>query len=86
LQTIIECLKYASTGQLPPNSKSGAFVHDPKVRYVTNMRLAFANTSSYLVRKKSWARSNFNLRTTLDIGWSSREACRSRSRKQDCRP
>lgn len=29
--TIIECLKYASTGDLPPNSKGGAFVHDPKV-------------------------------------------------------
>jgi DNA repair protein RAD50 len=31
LQTIIECLKYATTGQLPPNSKGGAFIHDPKV-------------------------------------------------------
>ncbi|KAH0495002.1 hypothetical protein TgHK011_008578 [Trichoderma gracile] len=29
--TIIECLKYATTGQLPPNSKGGAFVHDPKL-------------------------------------------------------
>ncbi|KAK0632787.1 hypothetical protein B0T14DRAFT_550211 [Immersiella caudata] len=27
--TIIECLKYATTGELPPNSKGGAFVHDP---------------------------------------------------------
>jgi len=29
--TIIECLKYATTGDMPPNSKGGAFVHDPKV-------------------------------------------------------
>ncbi|KAH8679862.1 putative DNA repair protein RAD50 [Tricladium varicosporioides] len=29
--TIIECLKYATMGQLPPNSKGGAFVHDPKL-------------------------------------------------------
>lgn len=30
--TIIECLKYATTGELPPNSKiGGAFVHDPKL-------------------------------------------------------
>jgi len=29
--TIIECLKYATTGDLPPNSKGGAFVNDPKV-------------------------------------------------------
>ncbi|KAF4125055.1 DNA repair protein RAD50 [Geosmithia morbida] len=28
--TIIECLKYATTGELPPNSKGGAFIHDPK--------------------------------------------------------
>lgn len=30
--TIIECLKYATTGELPPNSKGGAFVHDPKLQ------------------------------------------------------
>lgn len=29
--TIIECLKYATTGELPPNSKGGAFVYDPKL-------------------------------------------------------
>ncbi len=29
--TIIECLKYAVTGDLPPNTKGGAFVHDPTV-------------------------------------------------------
>lgn len=30
--TIIECLKYVTTGELPPNSKTnGAFVHDPKL-------------------------------------------------------
>jgi hypothetical protein len=30
-QTIIECLRYATTGEYPPNTKNGnAFVHDPK--------------------------------------------------------
>ena len=30
--TVIECLKYATTGELPPNTKmTGAFVHDPKL-------------------------------------------------------
>ncbi|KAF8322507.1 hypothetical protein DL93DRAFT_2123877 [Clavulina sp. PMI_390] len=29
--TIIECLKYATTGDQPPNTKGGAFVHDPKI-------------------------------------------------------
>lgn len=32
-QTIIECLKYATSGELPPGSKGGAFVHDPKVSW-----------------------------------------------------
>ena len=32
LETIIECLKYACTGELPPNSRNGqAFIHDTKV-------------------------------------------------------
>ncbi|PAV16910.1 dna repair rad50 [Pyrrhoderma noxium] len=29
--TIIECLKYATTGEQPPNSRGGAFIHDPKM-------------------------------------------------------
>ena len=29
--SIIECLKYATTGDQPPNTKGGAFVHDPKL-------------------------------------------------------
>lgn len=30
--TIIECLKHACTGELPPNARSGhSFIHDPKV-------------------------------------------------------
>lgn len=33
LQTVIECLKQACTGELPPNTRSGqSFIHDPKVR------------------------------------------------------
>lgn len=32
-QTIIECLKQVTTGELPPNTRSGqAFIHDPRVR------------------------------------------------------
>ncbi|GAA5863503.1 hypothetical protein JCM8547_007267 [Rhodosporidiobolus lusitaniae] len=29
--TIIECLKYSTTGDLPPGAKGGAFVHDPTI-------------------------------------------------------
>lgn len=36
--TVIEALKYATTGDLPPNSKGGAFVNDPTIadRLVVN--------------------------------------------------
>ena len=31
--TVIECLKQATTGAMPPNSRNGQnFVHDPEVR------------------------------------------------------
>ncbi|XP_034461595.1 DNA repair protein RAD50 [Hippoglossus hippoglossus] len=36
--TIIECLKYATSGELPPGSKGGAFVHDPKDAHETEVR------------------------------------------------
>lgn len=36
--TIIECLKYATSGELPPGSKGGAFVHDPKDAHETDVR------------------------------------------------
>lgn len=29
--TIIECLKYATTGDQPPGTRGGAFIHDPKM-------------------------------------------------------
>ncbi|KAK6204642.1 AAA domain-containing protein [Scheffersomyces amazonensis] len=47
--TIIECLKYATTGDLPPNSKGGAFVNDPSLsgRSVVSgqIKLAFRNAN-----------------------------------------
>ncbi|TDZ20328.1 DNA repair protein RAD50 [Colletotrichum orbiculare MAFF 240422] len=46
--TIIECLKYATTGEQPPNSKGGAFVHDPKLvgekEVLAQVKLAFSST------------------------------------------
>ncbi|XP_061607805.1 DNA repair protein RAD50 [Phyllopteryx taeniolatus] len=36
--TIIECLKYATAGELPPGSKGVAFVHDPKDAHETDVR------------------------------------------------
>lgn len=47
--TIIECLKYATTGDLPPNSKGGTFVNDPSIaaRNTVNaqVKLAFQNAN-----------------------------------------
>ncbi|MCO5565271.1 hypothetical protein L7F22_018944 [Adiantum nelumboides] len=47
--TIIECLKYCTTGDLPPNSKGGAFVHDPGMATANEVkaqiRLRFYNTN-----------------------------------------
>ncbi|KAJ2776211.1 DNA repair protein rad50 [Coemansia javaensis] len=47
--TIIECLKYVTTGELPPNSKGGAFIHDPKLvgenEVKAQVKLRFYNTS-----------------------------------------
>ncbi|KAM0329212.1 hypothetical protein ACHAQA_004512 [Verticillium albo-atrum] len=47
--TIIECLKYATTGEQPPNSKGGAFVHDPKLigekEVMAQVKLAFTSTT-----------------------------------------
>ncbi|TKA73689.1 hypothetical protein B0A49_04328 [Cryomyces minteri] len=47
--TIIECLKYATTGDLPPNSKGGAFIHDPKLcgekEVLAQVKLSFKSTS-----------------------------------------
>ncbi|ORX46471.1 hypothetical protein DM01DRAFT_340876 [Hesseltinella vesiculosa] len=36
--SIIECLKYACTGVLPPNSKGGAFIHDVKMAGVNEVK------------------------------------------------
>uniref|UniRef100_A0A8C0GYI4 RAD50 double strand break repair protein n=1 Tax=Chelonoidis abingdonii TaxID=106734 RepID=A0A8C0GYI4_CHEAB len=36
--TIIECLKYISTGDFPPGTKGHSFVHDPKVANETDVR------------------------------------------------
>ncbi|KAL9122688.1 MAG: hypothetical protein Q9187_000760 [Circinaria calcarea] len=47
--TIIECLKYATTGDQPPNVKGGAFIHDPKLcgekEVLAQVKLSFKGTS-----------------------------------------
>lgn len=46
--TIIETLKYATTGEQPPNSKGGAFIHDPKLcgekEVLAQVKLSFRST------------------------------------------
>ena len=52
VKTIIECLKYATTGDLPPNSKGGAFIHDPKVRIYLESLWIQLIPASYVARKR----------------------------------
>jgi DNA repair protein RAD50 len=55
--TVIECLKYATTGELPPNSKGGAFIHDPKLcgekEVLAQVKLSFRSTvgEAYVVTR-----------------------------------
>jgi hypothetical protein len=56
-KTIIECLKYATTGDLPPNSKGGAFIHDPKVRNALPQPYRIFSVDvddSYVEKKRFW--------------------------------
>ncbi|KAK4701138.1 DNA repair protein RAD50, partial [Phenoliferia sp. Uapishka_3] len=73
--TIIECLKYATTGDLPPNTKGGAFVHDPSIAGTSevkaSVKLRFFNTSKdkmvverrLQVTKKKGAASGLTMKT-----------------------
>ncbi|TPX43333.1 hypothetical protein SeMB42_g03734 [Synchytrium endobioticum] len=36
--TIIECLKFATTGEFPPGSKGGAFIYDPKLTGLSELK------------------------------------------------
>lgn len=75
--TIIECLKYATTGELPPNSKGGAFIHDPKLcgerevfaqvklRYNVPPNTSYVATRSLQLTVKKSARSQKTLEGTL---------------------
>uniref|UniRef100_A0AAY4ASU3 Zinc-hook domain-containing protein n=1 Tax=Denticeps clupeoides TaxID=299321 RepID=A0AAY4ASU3_9TELE len=38
VETIIECLKYITSGDFPPGSKGTTFVHDPKEAHETDVR------------------------------------------------
>ncbi|KAI1108120.1 AAA domain-containing protein [Nemania sp. NC0429] len=75
--TIIECLKYATTGELPPNSKGGAFIHDPKLcgakevlaqvklRYHVPSNTQYVATRSLQLSVKKSTRSQRTLEGTL---------------------
>nr|XP_031864453.1 uncharacterized protein CI109_000367 [Kwoniella shandongensis]KAA5531525.1 hypothetical protein CI109_000367 [Kwoniella shandongensis] len=61
--TIIECLKYATTGDMPPNTKGGAFIHDPKManekEVKAQVRLRFWNVN----RQRMTATRNLQVTT-----------------------
>ncbi|KAK5170919.1 DNA repair protein rad50 [Saxophila tyrrhenica] len=50
--TIIECLKFATTGDMPPNTKvGGAFIHDPKLcgekEVLAQVKVSFKSTEGH---------------------------------------
>eukprot|EP00826_Nyctotherus_ovalis_P026600 TRINITY_DN2076_c0_g1_i5.p3 TRINITY_DN2076_c0_g1~~TRINITY_DN2076_c0_g1_i5.p3 ORF type:complete len:107 (-),score=26.91 TRINITY_DN2076_c0_g1_i5:203-523(-) len=56
-KTVIECLKVLSAGTMPPSSENGRrFVHDPKVKGVTEikacLKLSFMSKENKEVRVK----------------------------------
>jgi DNA repair protein RAD50 len=56
--TIVECLKYITTGMQPPNTKGGAFIHDPKLagekEVMAQVKLSFtAANGSRMVAARS---------------------------------
>lgn len=76
--TIIECLKYATTGEQPPNSKGGAFIHDPKLvgerevlaqvklRFLTPPEASHVVTRSLQLTVKKTARSVKTLESAME--------------------
>eukprot|EP00842_Homolaphlyctis_polyrhiza_P006497 jgi/Hompol1/6849/HPOL_005096-RA len=77
--TIIECLRYATTGDMPPNSRNGAFVYDPKLARTSEVKaqvkLRFKNkrqqqvtvTRSLLVTQKQASRTLKSLDAVLSL-------------------
>eukprot|EP00929_Paragymnodinium_shiwhaense_P029781 TRINITY_DN17002_c0_g1_i1.p1 TRINITY_DN17002_c0_g1~~TRINITY_DN17002_c0_g1_i1.p1 ORF type:complete len:1332 (+),score=479.23 TRINITY_DN17002_c0_g1_i1:114-4109(+) len=64
--TIIECLKMASSGSLPPNSKSGhGFIHDPQLAHLpevkAQIRMLFKTGASAPREKEICAIRSFQL-------------------------
>lgn len=67
--TVIECLKFATAGYLPPNSKGGAFIHDPKlcgereVLAQVKLRFRVPPETSYVVTRNLQLTVKKNTRT-----------------------
>lgn len=59
--TVIECLKYATTGFLPPNSKGGAFINDP------NITLRNAVTAQIKLYFKSVSGEHYVITRTMQL-------------------
>lgn len=60
--TIIECLKYATTGLLPPNCKKGQlFVHDPKMSNVVEVKAQVKLLFETRAKQKSFVGRNLCL-------------------------
>ena len=62
LQTIIEALKHACTGELPPNARSGqSFVHDPKVGNTITDSIEMCTVNICASKRKTKSCINFGM-------------------------
>ncbi|KAG8966435.1 DNA repair protein rad50 [Tulasnella sp. 419] len=57
--TIVECLKYATTGDQPPNTRGGAFVHDPKMAHEKEVKAQ--------VKLRFYARNGVRMTATRNL-------------------
>jgi DNA repair protein RAD50 len=59
-QTVIECLKMACTGELPPNTRSGQlFIHDPKASLLRSPACLPACATARLLQSRHWIQHFF---------------------------
>jgi len=77
-QTIIECIKMALTGELPPDANRGKnFIHDPKVQ---------ANTETKAAIKMQFQTVNGKVRADAPPPWPLRPARAANARARAANP
>ncbi|OQV15878.1 DNA repair protein RAD50 [Hypsibius exemplaris] len=79
--TIIECLKFATTGEVPPNSNRGsAFINDPKasgqekIRAQVALKFFGADNKEYVLTRTAEGKAGRNTRGGYDVKFKTLES------------